>query len=226
MSKKVNNPVDESKVNVAEVYSKTEKYVDDNRNTLLIIAAILVVLFAGYFAVTRLYLQPRSEEAMNLMWKAEYWFEIDSLDRALFGNESYYGFEYIADEYSNTNAGDLASYYAGIIYLKKGDYQMALNHLKNADLKDAIVGAMAKGSMADAYVQLGNYNQAISLYSDAIKHSKNTLTTPMYLKKQGLVYEDQGKFKEALANYKRIKDDFPTSTEARSIDSYIARVGG
>lgn len=226
MSKKVNQSGDDSTVNVAEVYSKTEKYVDDNRNTLLIIAGILVVLFAGYFAVTRLYLQPRSEEAMNLMWKAEYWFEIDSLDKALVGNESYYGFEYIADEYGNTKAGDLASYYAGVIYLKSGDYQMALNYLKNADLEDAIVGAMAKGGMGDAFVQLGNYDKAISSYKDAINHSKNSLTTPMYLKKQGLVYEDQGKFKEALANYKRIKDDFPTSTEARSIDSYIARVGG
>ncbi|NEN23888.1 tetratricopeptide repeat protein [Cryomorpha ignava] len=226
MSKKVNKPGDDSAVNVAEVYSKTEKYVDDNRNTLLIIAGILVVLFAGYFAVTRLYLQPRSEEAMNLMWKAEYWFEIDSLDKALVGNESYYGFEFIADEYSNTKAGDLASYYSGVIYLRNSDYQMALNYLKNADLEDEIVGAMAKGGMGDAYVQLGDYDKAISSYSDAISHSKNLLTAPMYLKKQGLVYEDQGKFKEALTNYKRIKDDFPTSNEARSIDSYIARVGG
>ncbi len=226
MSKKVNKPGDDSAVNVAEVYSKTEKYVDDNRNTLLIIAGILVVLFAGYFAVTRLYLQPRSEEAMNLMWKAEYWFEIDSLDKALVGNESYYGFEFIADEYSNTKAGDLASYYSGVIYLRNSDYQMALNYLKNADLEDEIVGAMAKGGMGDAYVQLGDYDEAISSYSDAISHSKNLLTAPMYLKKQGLVYEDQGKFKEALTNYKRIKDDFPTSNEARSIDSYIARVGG
>src|SRR5690606_14688459 len=166
------------------------------------------------------------EEAMNLMWKAEYWFEIDSLEKALTGNESYYGFEYIADEYSNTKAGDLASYYAGVIYLKNGDYQTALHHLGNADIDDAIVGAMAKGSKGDAFVQLGNYDKAISAYNDAIKHSKNSLTTPMYLKKQGLVYEDQGKFKEALDNYKRIKDDFPTSNEARSIDSYIARVGG
>lgn len=226
MSKKVNKSDDAPAVNVAEVYSKTEKYVDDNRNTLLVIAGILVVLFAGYFAVTRLYLQPRSEEAMNLMWKAEYWFEIDSLEKALTGNESYYGFEYIADEYSNTKAGDLASYYAGVIYLKSGDYQTALHHLGNADIDDAIVGAMAKGSKGDAFVQLGNYDKAISAYNDAIKHSKNSLTTPMYLKKQGLVYEDQGKFKEALDNYKRIKDDFPTSNEARSIDSYIARVGG
>lgn len=217
---------DEPVVNVTEVYSKTEKYVDENRNTLLIIAGILVVLFVGYFAFTRLYLQPKNEEGMELLWKAEYWFEIDSLDKALGGNESYYGFAYIADEYSSTKAGSLASYYAGIIYLKYGEPQLALQYLDNASIKDAIIGAMAKGSKGDAFVELGNFDKAVSSYSDAISHSKNNLTTPMYLKKQGLVYEEQKEYKKALANYERIKNDFPNSVEGRSIDSYIARVGG
>lgn len=217
---------DESKVNVAQAYSKTEKYVDENRNTLFIIAGILVVLFAGYFAVTRLYLEPRNKEGMDLLWKAEYWFQIDSLDKALTGNESYYGFEYVADEYSNTKAGKLASYYAGTIYLKKGDFQAAIDNLKNADLSDQVVGAMAEGSIGDAYVELGDYDKALKYYGDAIDHSKNMLSTPMYLKKAGLIYEDQKKFDAALKNYERIKTDFPKSNEARSIDSYIARVGG
>lgn len=223
---KTNKKGDEPKVNVAEAYSKTEKYVDENRNTLFIIAGILVVLFAGYFAVTRLYLEPKNKEGMDLLWKAEYWFQIDSLDKALTGNESYYGFEYVADEYSSTNAGKLASYYAGVIYLKKGDFQAAIDNLENADLDDAVVGAMAEGSLGDAYVELGNYDKALSYYDDAISHSKNNLTAPMYLKKAGLIYEDQGKYAEALKNYERIKNDFPKSNEARSIDSYIARVGG
>lgn len=217
---------DESKVNVAEAYSKTEKYVDENRNTLFIIAGILVVLFAGYFAVTRLYLEPRNKEGMDLLWKAEYWLQIDSLDKALTGNESNYGFEYVADEYSNTKAGNLASYYAGIIYLKKGDFQAAVENLQNADLDDEIVGSMAEGSLGDAYVELGNFDKALSYYNDAVSHSKNMLTTPMYLKKAGLIYEDQKKYDAALKNYERIKKDFPKSNEARSIDSYIARVGG
>src|SRR5690554_2496788 len=134
-------------VNVTEVYSKTEKYVDENRNTLLIIAGILVVLFVGYFAFTRLHLHPKNEEGMELLWKAEYWFEIDSLDKALIGNESYYGFEYIADSYSSTKAGALAAYYAGVIHLKQGDYPRAIAYLKNADLDDKLAGAVALGGI-------------------------------------------------------------------------------
>lgn len=217
---------DEPIVDVQEAFSKTEHYVEENKNTLLIVAGILVVLFAGYFGVTRLYLEPLNEEGMDLIWKAEYWFEIDSLDKALVGDEAYYGFEYVADEYSSTEAGALAAYYAGQIYMKKGDFETAIAYLKNADLDDAIVGAVAKGTIGDAYVELGDYGQALSYYDKAISHSENMLTTPIYLKKAGLVYEDQGDFSKALSSYQRIKDDFPRSTEARVIDSYIARVGG
>lgn len=217
---------EETIVDVQEVYSKTEQYVDDNKNTLLIIAGILVVLFAGYFAVTRLYLKPRTEEGMNLLWKAEYWFEIDSLDKALLGNESYYGFEYIADEYSATKAGSLASYYCGIIYMDKGEFDLAIDYLKSADLDDAIAGAVAKGTIGDAYVEKGMYGEALDYYEAAIDHSENSLTTPLYLKKAGLVHEDMGNFEKALANFERIKEDYPNSTEGRSIDAYIARVGG
>lgn len=216
----------ETLVDVQGVYTKTEKYVDDNRNTILIIAGILVVLFAGYFAYTRLYLFPKSQEGIELLWKAEYWFEIDSLDKALYGNEAYYGFEYVADAYSSTQAGSLASYYAGIIYLRQGDYQRAISYLKKANLSDDLAGAVALGGIGDAYVELGNFKQALSYYAQAVSHSDNSLTAPVYLKKAGLVLEDMEEYDKALENYQRIKDDYPKSNQAQDIESYIARVGG
>jgi len=225
MAKKKNQS-EETIVDVQEVYSKTEKYVEDNRNTIIIVAALLVALFAGYFAFTRLYLMPKNEEGMNLLWKAEYWYEIDSLDKALVGNESYYGFEYIADEYGSTRAGKLASYYTGIIYMKRGDFGLAIEYLKDADLDDEITAAVAKGAIGDCYIELGNYGDALNYFNDAANSSSNLLTAPIYLKKAGLVHIENGDFDKALSNFKRIKEDFPTSTEARTIDAYIARVGG
>lgn len=225
MAKK-NKSDEETIVDVQQVYSKTEHYVEQNKNTLLIIAGILVVLFVGYFAVTRLYIEPRTQEGMEMLWKAEYWFEIDSLDKALAGDESYYGFEYISDEYSSTQAGDLASYYAGIIYMNKGDFQTAISYLEKADLDDAMVGAVAKGAIGDSYVELGNLEKALDYFNQAASHSDNMLTAPLYLKKAGLIHEDLQNFDKALANYKKIKEQYPTSDEARGIESYIARVGG
>jgi tetratricopeptide (TPR) repeat protein len=225
MAKKKNQS-EETIVDVQQVYSKTERYVDENRNTIIIVAVLLVALFAGYFAFTRLYLMPKNEEGMNLLWKAEYWYEIDSLNKALVGNESYYGFEYIADEYSGTQAGELASYYTGIIYMNQGDYGIAIEYLKDADLDDDLTSAVAKGAIGDCYLELGNYGDALSYFNEAIAQSDNLLTTPIYLKKAGLVHIENGDFDKALTNFERIKEDYPSSTEARSIDSYIARVGG
>lgn len=225
MAKKKNQG-EETIVDVQKAYSKTEQYVEDNSKVILIIGAIIVVLFAGYFAVTRLYLFPKSEEGMELLWKAEYWFEIDSLEKALVGNESYYGFEYIADEYSSTQAGELAAYYSGIIYLEMGDYERAISYLKKTSFKDEMLGAVAQGAMGDAYIELGNIGEGLKHFERAANHSDNPLTTPVYLKKAALVYEDKGQADKALTNYKKIKDKYPNSAEARNIDSYIARVGG
>jgi tetratricopeptide (TPR) repeat protein len=225
MAKKKNQS-EETIVDVQQVYSKTERYVDENRNTIIIAVVLLVGLFVGYFAFTRLYLMPKNEEGMNLLWKAEYWFEIDSLDKALVGNESYYGFQDISSEYSGTQAGELASYYTGIIYMNQGEYGLAIEFLKDADLDDDLTSAVAYGAIGDCYLELGNYGDALSYFNDAIGTSTNLLTTPIYLKKAGLVYIENNEFVKALANFQRIKEDFPSSTEARSIDSYIARVGG
>jgi tetratricopeptide (TPR) repeat protein len=225
MAKKKNTE-GETIVDVQKVYSKTEQYVEDNSKVILIIGAIIVVLFAGYFAVTRLYMFPKNEEGMELLWKAEYWFEIDSLQKALDGNESYYGFEHVANEYSSTQAGELAAYYSGIIYLQMGDYERAISYLEQADLSDHMLGAVSLGATGDAYVELGNLGKALGYFDKAISHSDNPLTAPVYLKKAALVHEDLGQSEEALENYQKIKEQYPTSNEARNIESYIARVGG
>lgn len=213
-------------VDVEEVYSKTEQYVEENRKPILIIVGIIVLIFIGYFSYTRLYLAPRNQEASQLLWKAQYYMQIDSLDKAINGDDTYFGFDYIARQYGSTKAGNLARYYLGTIYMKKGQYQDAIDNLKKADLDDELVAAMDKGLLGDAYVQLGDYDKALTAYKEAIDHSDNELTAPMYLKKAALIYEKEGKKDQALANYKLIKDKYPKSSEATDIDFYIGRIGG
>lgn len=213
-------------VDVEEVYSKTERYVEDNKKPILVITGIIVLIFIGYFAYTRLYLEPRNQEGSELLWKAEYYFEQDSLDKAINGDESYFGFAYVADEYGDTKAGNLAHYYLGLIYMEKGEWQTALDHLNNADLEDEVIGAMVKGNRGDVYAELGDYQQAMESYESAIEHSNNNLTAPIYLKKAALLHEQLGQNAEALENYRRIEEDFPNSNEARDIEYYIGRLGG
>ena len=47
--------------------------------------------------------------------------------------------------------------------------------------------------------------------------------SPYFLKKAGLVFEEMGKFDEAVKMYTKIKEDYSGSSEAGSIDKYITR---
>jgi TolA-binding protein len=51
----------------------------------------------------------------------------------------------------------------------------------------------------------------------------NEFTTPTYLFKAGTVALKLGKNEEALKYFKRIKNEFPNSTQATNIDVFIGR---
>jgi tetratricopeptide (TPR) repeat protein len=121
------------------------------------------------------------------------------------------------------SAGNLAEYYLGISFLRKGEYQKAIEHLEEFEGNDQIVSDVAIGAIGDAYMELKNVDEAISHYLEAAKNNTNNFTSPFYLKKAGIAYEEKGSFTDAVKVYEQIRKDFPKSTEARDIAKYIAR---
>ena len=77
--------------------------------------------------------------------------------------------------------------------------------------------------LGDAYSELKDFKQAATYYKKAVDKSTNDFTSPMFLKKLGLVNETLKDFKAAEDAYTKIKSQFPASAEAQMIDSYIAR---
>ena len=77
--------------------------------------------------------------------------------------------------------------------------------------------------LGDGYSELKDYSKAVTYYKKAADKSKNSFTTPLFLKKLGLVYEEQKEYKSAEDAYQKIKSDYSDSFEASVIDSYIAR---
>lgn len=210
-------------VDVQEVYSKTEHFLEDNKKPLTYVMVLIFVVFGGYYAYKNLYKAPLEKEAAELIWKAEYYMEIDSLDKAIEGDGNYFGLDYIAEEYSGTKSGNLAEYYLGTCYMKKGEYQIALDYLSGVSFEDEALGAVAFGAAGDACVELGDYSKAVSYFKKAIAHSANGYTAPLYLMKEALVNEELGDYDAALDNYERIQKEFPNSSQARDIEKYIAR---
>jgi tetratricopeptide (TPR) repeat protein len=200
-------------------------FLQENTKSLLFIAGAIVVLIGIYIWYQGVYLKGRAEEASAKMYKAERFIGVDSLaNKALNGEGGYPGLEKIADEYANTKSANLANLYLGGIYLRKGEYKKAVEALGNySETGSTVIDPLALGLLGDAYSELKDYKQAATYYKKAADKASNKFTSPMFLKKLGLVNETLKDFKGAQDAYTKIKTQYPESQEAVLIDEYIGR---
>jgi len=223
MSKKEKEYATEASMeNVENALSKTEQFIEDNQKILTIIMFAIIIVVGGYWGAKKLYFLPQAQKAQTAMFYAQNYFEKDSFNLALNGDGMNDGFLEIADSYSITKPGKLANYYAGICFLRLGQFEDAIKTLEGFSCDDEALNANTQGAIGDAYLELGNTDKAISYYKSASDIS-DVIIAPIYLLKLGLVYEDQKQYDAALEVYSKIKDDFSKSAEARTIDKYIAR---
>ncbi len=203
--------------------TKTEQFIEDNQKWIVRIVTGVMVIITIFIGLKRFYLNPLEEEAHAQMFVAEQYFEIDSFKLALNGDGNYSGFLQIIDDYGITKASNLASYYAGISFLKSGQYEDAIDYLKKFKSKDKMVAPIAIGAIGDAYVELGETKTGLDFYMKAASLSDNNFTTPMYLMKAGLVQEELGEYKKALDLYEQIRQQYPDYSRSNNIEKYITR---
>ncbi len=211
---------------IESALTRTEQFIEDNQkilvNILIGILAVVLLVIAG----NKYWLKPRSSEAESSIFMAQKYFEQDSFNLALNGYGTYPGFLEIIDDYSFTKTARLAKYYAGICYKEMGDYESAIEYLSGFRTRLVQVGAAAKSSLGDAYAELGDYDQAVKAYHVALDKYGNDFTSPVVLKKMGIVYEAMGDLDKALETYQEIQTSYPDSPEGKEIKKYIGRVEG
>ena len=208
---------------VENALSRTEKYIEENQKSLLIIVAAIIVIIGGYIGYRRFLVAPKEKEAQAQIFVAEQYFQRDSFNLALQGDGNNLGLLDIIDDYGITKTANLAQYYAGISYLRLGQYEDAIDHLKQFDSDDNMIAPIALGAIGDAYSELEDYDEAIDFYMKAAHFGKNEFITPIYLMKAGLLYEENEKYGKAVEVYKKIKTDYVNTSEGRQIDKYISR---
>ena len=223
MTKDKKNQQVDNLTEVESALTKSEQFLEANQKLIGIIIGAIVVVSVGYLAFNKFYLEPRSTDAQEQMFMAQNYFEKDSFNLALNGDGNNPGFLEIVDDFGSTDAGNLAKYYAGISYLNLGQYDNAIDYLKQFSTDDLLLGPISVGAQGDAQLELGKADKALSLYTDAYKMNDNELTTPIYMLKAGELLESSNKNADALKLYETIKQKFPESNEGRSIDKYIAR---
>jgi tetratricopeptide (TPR) repeat protein len=223
MAKKKTSQNDNLK-DIESALTRTEQFIEDNQKLITYVVGAIVLVVVGYLGLSKFIIQPRQEDAQSQMFMAESYFEKDSFNLALNGDGNYLGFLDIIDDYGMTKSAKLARYYAGISYLRLGEYEDAIKSLGRFKTKDILLGPVKEGGMGDAYLQLGDQDKALRHYTRAADMSDNEFTTPIYLMKAGNLLEIQGNHTKALEMYKRIKTKYPETNEGRNVEKYIARV--
>jgi len=221
MAKK--NKTEDQFVQVEEALSKTEQFIEDNHKVLIKIVGGIIAIIALVSGYKNFYIEPMEKEAQIEIYMAELYFQKDSFNLALNGDGQYAGFLDVADEYGATNIGELANYYAGLCYLNTGDYESAIEYLEKFSCDDIILTSLAKGCTGDAYMELGDRDEAMDAYEDAIDNSDNAFTAPRYMMKLAMIHELNEDFDDALELYQDIKKNYKKSREASDIEKYISR---
>ncbi|MFV8326107.1 tetratricopeptide repeat protein [Flavobacterium sp. ZS1P14] len=239
--KEVNDTVEEVKIDekdsqtagvfatLDETASRTEDWVARNQKVIIGLVAGVALFTVGYLAYQKFIASPKQDEAANEMFVAQQNFQkatdgvaSDSLYKlSLNGSEGKFGFLKIADEYSGTDAGNLANYYAGLAYLNTGKYNEAIEFLGKFKSEDIVLGALAKGAIGDAYSQKNQPKEALENYVKAAESNKNDFTTPRFLLKAGKTALGLGNKADALKYFTDIKENFDATPEAASIDLLI-----
>jgi tetratricopeptide (TPR) repeat protein len=200
---------------------QAEDFFVKYRNLILGVLGAIVLAVAGYLAYN-FWLQEQDVEAQQKMYPAVLHFEADSLNKALEGDTKNPGLRTIADEYSSTKSGKLASFYVGAIYLKKGKFEDAITYLKNFSSDDLLVQARAYSLIGDANMELKKYDEAADYYTKAVNYKPNAQFTPVYMIKAALANELKNDFKTAVEIYDQLINDYPRSQQANDAKKYRA----
>ncbi|MES2372990.1 MAG: tetratricopeptide repeat protein [Bacteroidota bacterium] len=208
-----------------EALVKVQGFWERFQKPVLIIVAVLIVGIGGWFGYQEYIVKPKEEKAADALFKAQQYFSMDSSNLVLKGDGQNKGVLYVISTYGGTKAANLAKYYAGVSYLKLGDFNNAVKYLKDFSTDAKQIQLLAYGCLGDAYSELKNNSEAIANYKKAAgTFEKDETNSAEYLFRAALLEEASGKPTEALALYKELKDKFPKTDKGFLADKYIYRL--
>lgn len=208
-----------------ETLNKSEAFVLKYKKPLLIALVAIIVIVAGAILVKNYVLEPRAEKASTILAKGQEYFNAEDFEKALNGDKAKFpGFVAVADEYSSTDAGNLAKLYAGLCYAQLGKYENAEKYLTDwSPAKDQMVSPAALYALGNVYAHLNKLDKAVSTFKEAAEKANNNSISPACLIAAGEILESQNKKAEALELYKQVKEKYVNSMAYQEIDKYIER---
>lgn len=211
-------------MNVEDALSQSEAFIVKNKKMIISVIVAVVVIIAGVVIYKNFISEPQERKASEALYKGEQYFEAEQYELALNGDSlGYKGLLKVADEFSGTDAGNLANAYAGISYAQLGKYKEAVDFLNKFSGDDQVIAPAVMGTLGNCYAQLGDLEKAASTLMKAAEKADAHSMSPVYLIQAGEIYEKLGKKEDAVKAYTLIKDKYFSSYQAMDIDKYIER---
>lgn len=209
-----------------ETLNKSEAFVMKYQKPLLGSLVAILVIIAGIIAVNNYVIKPRAEKASTLLAQGQDYFNKEDFEKALNGDKAEFpGFAVIAEDYSSTDAGNLAKLYAGLCYAQLGKMEDAETYLEKwSPADDQMVSPAALGALGNVQASLKKVDDAIATLKKAAALADNNSLSPTLLIQAGELLESQGKKAEALKLYTEVKEKYVNSMAYSEIDKYIERV--
>jgi tetratricopeptide (TPR) repeat protein len=219
-----------------DVVTRARGFWEKNSKPIIYVGAAIILLAGGWLIYKYMFKLPQEEKANDAVFVIQKNFTDfsnapDSLKKqmaeiVLKGNDGNSGALKFITKYDGTEAANLCHYYAGAAYLHLKQFDNAIKNLKDFSTDAGQVQSRAYGMLGDAYSELKKNSEAMDYYKKAAGvNEKDEFTSSEFLFKAGQFAESIGKKQEAIDLYKKIKNDYPLSDRAASIDKYLARLG-
>ena len=121
-------------------------------------------------------------------------------------------FDEVVKQHGSTAVGGRARYYAALARIENGQGQAAEAELaKLASDGDPLVKGLSRLALADLHRGAGQWDQAIEGYRKIVDDSGSTVPRDHALMRLAGTLEDAKRGPDALASYRRLVEEFPSS---------------
>lgn len=191
-------------------YSRVEAFFYENYTTIISVGVAVIVAVAlsvGYYY----YSQSQEDAAQEMLGFAEELYRNGQYEKALTGDQQNMvaGFNEIIDNYSGTDAGNLAHYYAAVCEYQLGNPEEALSHIQQHVPAEGILGVGPVSFHAVVLNELGRHEEASAKFVEAAEWDENEATTPYNLLQAAESNQLAGNLDRAYDLAQRVMDEYP-----------------
>lgn len=197
-----------------EYSTRSLQFYRDNK-VAVISGGFALVLIIGLAIGYVFYSSQQEDEAQILLSSAEQYLLQGDYQRALYGDDQALtlGFSQIADNYGQTDAGNLASYYSAVVEYELENYEEALRYIQRFDVPEGIVGVGPISLQAVIQSELGEHEQAARTFLRAANWNENDSTPPYNLLEAALSFREAGMNEQAVEQLDKIITQYPNSQQ-------------